>query len=93
MHEQDFTIHSIGDWPAVEQRLRKHFSLMPEFNKDVSRLCKTISQLISKASQCDVLYRQTRKQKYLDEIENYLTQSNTYITRFNKIWLFAQLSR
>jgi hypothetical protein len=93
MHDVDLKITSISDWPAVEQRLRKHFSVMPEFNKDVARLCKSISQLISKASQADVLYRQTRQRKYLDQIENYINQSNTYITRFEKIWLFAQLSR
>lgn len=66
---------------------------MPEFNRDVARLCKSVGKLISKASQADVFYRQTRRKKYLDEIENYITESNTYITRFKKIWLFAQLSR
>ena len=93
MDNNEFIIQFRQDWDRVERNIRKKFSTIPEFKKDVSTLCNNISKLMSKASQAEVMYRQTKKQKYLDEIDQYVKDSNSYILRFTKIWMFSILSR
>ena len=73
----------------LDQWIRHH----PMFAHEIRRIKNQIDQMMNKRADLLIMYRQTRREHYLEQARIILLQAQNHLKTFSKLELLATLSK